>query len=671
MTPADVPDARELSGPSGRRRRSAAGTPGRLRLRRAAGFLIALVLTLLLAFDGGGYDIVIRQEVGLAIWALIALGLAVGAFPRATLSPAAWTALGGFGAFALLNLLAQAWTGSDERTTAELARVLQYGGLVVLAYLALNRYSWRGAALGFATAALVLPFFAVGARLFPGVLHDDVAQALGLDRLSYPLDYWNGVACWGAMAIAVALALSANASRVEVRAAALATVPVSALSVYLTYSRFGVAAVTIAVLAVLAVSRNRWTAVANAIGGGAAAGLAILVTHGQDEIARATGGEGAGTVVLVLLAGAAGCAVWALVTSRAKFDRLRMDPSAARLALGGALVAVVLAAIALNGPLGRAWDDFKNDRAPAASAETERLTTLGGTRYQVWSTAIDAFQGDPWRGIGPGTFEFYWSRHGDSSEFLRDAHSLYIEQAAELGIPGVLALLTALGGLLTAAVQARLRWSRRREIGVGSALIAAFVVFLAYAGVDWMWELGAVGTLAIGGAAVAGAGGLERAGSRQPGPWLRLGLTVGALILAVVQIPGLVSTQRMRDSESDLESGQVAAALDAANDAIDAEPWAASPYATRALALERDGDLAAAAADANDAIDRAPEDWRNHLLLARLEAERGRRREALAELATAHRLAPHDPLLQPTGPDVQVIRRLTGEGAAPTGAGGS
>jgi Flp pilus assembly protein TadD len=104
---------------------------------------------------------------------------------------------------------------------------------------------------------------------------------------------------------------------------------------------------------------------------------------------------------------------------------------------------------------------------------------------------------------------------------------------------------------------------------------------------------------------------------------------------------------------------------------VDAEPWAASPYATRALVLERDGDLVAAAADANDAINRAPEDWRNHLLLARLEAERGRRREALAELATAHKLAPHDPLLQPSGPDVQVIRRLTGEGAAPTGAAGS
>jgi O-antigen ligase len=653
----------------GRRRRKSAATPRRLRARRAAGFVVALSLTLLLAFDGGGYDIVIRQEIGLAIWALIALGLAIGVFPRARLTPATWVALGGFGAFALLNLLAQTWTDSDERTTVELARVLQYGGLVVLAYLALNRYTWRGAALGFAAAALVVPFFAVGARLFPDLLHDDVAQALHLDRLSYPLDYWNGVSCWGSMALAAALALSSNASRVEIRAAALATVPVSALAVYLTYSRFGAAAIAVAVIAAVALSRNRWTAVANALGGAAAAAVAILVTRGQDEIARATGDAGAGTVVLVLIGAAIGCALWALITSRAGFDRVRMDPRAARLSLAGTSLVALLAIVALHGPLNTAWDEFKNDKAPASSGGTVRLSSLGGTRYDVWSTAVDAFEEDPWRGIGPGTFEFYWSQHGTGREFIRDAHSLYIEQAAELGIPGFLALLTAMGGLLWASIQACLQWRRRREIAAGSAVIAAFVVFLVYAGIDWMWELGAIGTLAIGGAAVAGAGGLERAGSRQPGRRLRLGLTVGALIVAAVQVPGLVSTQRIRQSESDLDRGDLSAALDAADQAVDAEPWAASPYATRALVLENSGALAAAAGDARDAIDRAPNDWRNHLLLARLEAEQGSRAAALAQLAQAQRLAPRNPLLLPTSPDVQAIQSLTGSATARGAAG--
>jgi tetratricopeptide (TPR) repeat protein len=175
-----------------------------------------------------------------------------------------------------------------------------------------------------------------------------------------------------------------------------------------------------------------------------------------------------------------------------------------------------------------------------------------------------------------------------------------------------------------------------------------------------MWELGAVGTLAIGGVSVAGAGGLDPAGAAQPGPWLRLGLTVGALLLAAVQVPGLVSTQRSRASERDLDQGRLSAALDAANDAVDAEPWAATPYATRALVLERTGDLPAAASDARDAIDREPANWRNHLLLARIDAERGSRPTALSQLAAARRLAPHNLLLAPTSPEVRTIQALAG-----------
>ena len=160
-----------------------------------------------------------------------------------------WLALGGFASLAALSLLAFNWTASDERTTAELARVIQYLGIVVLCYLALNRHTWHGAAWGFAAAALAVPFFAIGSRLFPDLLVDHVDRILHIDRLSYPLGYWNAVACWGAMAIAIGLSMSAHGSRVALRATTLAPVPVAGLAVYLTYSRFGVAAVLIALLA--------------------------------------------------------------------------------------------------------------------------------------------------------------------------------------------------------------------------------------------------------------------------------------------------------------------------------------------------------------------------------------------------------------------------------------
>jgi hypothetical protein len=665
-----VVDAGRVSS-SRRRRRRDEDAPTRLQARRVAGFAFALALTLLLAFNGGGYDVVIRHQVSLAVWALVALGLGVGVLPRAKLTPACWVALGGFGALAGLTLLSHVWTESDERTTEELARVLEYMGLVVLAYLSLNRYSWRGAAMGFATGALVVPFFAVGARLFPDLLTDHVAAEFGIDRLSYPLDYWNGVACWGAMAAAIGLVLGSNASKSAIRAGALATVPVAVLSVYLTYSRFGVAAMAVAAIAAVAVSRHRWTAGVNGLVAGAGSGLAILVAHGHDQIAHATGDAGAGSVVLVLVAAGVLCAGAAAGTFRAGLDKVRMDVGAARVALVGSIVGVLLLAAALHSPLNRAWDEFKNDKPPAAGGGTGRLTTLGGTRYTVWTTAVDAFKSDPWRGIGPGAFEFYWNEHGKGQEFARDAHSLYIEEGAELGIPGVIALLVALAGLLWAAIQARMRWRRRREIAAGSALIAAFVVFLAYAGIDWMWELGAVGALAIGGVAVAGAGGLERAERWKVGPWTRAAMVVAALLAGAVQVPGLVSTERTRASESALASGDATHARDLADQAITAEDWAASPYVARAQAVERLGNLAEAKRDAQQAIDREPDNWRNRLLMARIEAEQGDRPAARGEIAAARRLAPRNPYLVAFSPYMQQINSLLeggGKAATPPAA---
>jgi tetratricopeptide (TPR) repeat protein len=599
-----------------------------------------------LAFNGGGYDVVIRHQVGLAIWAAIAVGLGAGILPRAKLTPAAWVAVGGFAALAGLTLLAHIWTESDEHTTEELARVLEYAGVVALAFLCLNRYTWRGAAMGFAAAALVLPFFALTARLFPHLITDHLTNGTGADRLSYPFGYWNGVACWGAMAVAIGLTLAANASRFEIRAASLACVPAAAVMVYLSYSRFGAAAVVIAVIAALAFSRHRWTCLANATVAGAGAAAAILVVRAHPEIEHATGSAGGGAVALTVIAIGIVCGVTAYITKRVGLDRIRMERSSARVAIGAGLVASLVIAVAVHGPLGKAWDDFKNEKPPPSSGGTARFTSLGSARYDAWTTALDAFKAHPIDGIGPGSFEYYWSRHG-TADFARDAHTLYLEQAAELGVPGLLAVLAALGGLLVAAIQARAGWERRREVAVGSGLIASFVVFLAYAGVDWMWELGAIGTLAIGGVAVAGAGGFDRASKTPLWLWARVALVLIAVAAGISQVPGLVSTERVRASEAKLAAGEVGQARELADEAIDAEPWAGSPYAARALALEGAGDLTGAKGAVEDAIDRDPYNWRQYLLLARIDARRGDRPGVEAQLRDARRLAPHSIYLAP------------------------
>jgi hypothetical protein len=624
--------------------------PRALLLRRLLDFALAFGLTVFLALDGGGFDVVVRDEVGIVVWAAIAFGFVTGFFPRGRLSTGAWIALGGLGVLTALTAVAHSWTESDEATTLELARVVQYLGIVLLAYLAIDRHSWHSAAAGFASAALVIPFFALGARLFPHLLVDDVARAFHFDRLSYPLNYWNAVSCWGAMAVAVGLCVSAHGPRL-LRAAALAAVPVASLSIYLTFSRFGVMATVIAFLAAFAVSRNRWTLAVNGLVAAGMSAGAILITHQQSEIQNATGNDGAGVVIAILLLGGLACATVAVLSDGA--DGRRLSRRGTRRALGAAALVTVLGAAALHGPISRGWNQFTHSGNPTGS--TARFTSLGGDRYAYWRAAYHAFESDPGRGIGPGSFEFYWSSHGTTSQviLIRNPHSLYLQKLAELGLAGLAAIVVAIAGLLWGAIEARRRWIGESDLAAGAGLLAAFVVFAVYAGVDWMWEMGAIGTLAMGGAAVVGAGGFRRAAPL--GGWARAGLAVAALVAAASLVPSLVSTQRTRASGTALAQGDPERAVQLADDAIRAEPWAASPYAEKALALQVEGRLTEARDEINRAVDHERTNWRWLLIRAQIEGRAGDRTAALVDLVRARSLAPRSPYLQPNSSFVRDV----------------
>ena len=84
-------------------------------------------------------------------------------------------------------------------------------------------------------------------------------------------------------------------------------------------------------------------------------------------------------------------------------------------------------------------------------------TTAGSHRYQYWVAAVHAFESKPLTGIGPGTFQFYWAQHGSLYEFIRNAHSLYLETLAETGVLGGALIVAFLLVLLVAGVARALR----------------------------------------------------------------------------------------------------------------------------------------------------------------------------------------------------------------------
>jgi hypothetical protein len=611
------------------------------RAAQVAAFVGAAGLVLVYALRGGSYDVVAFEEHGLVIWWILAIAFALGLLPRARPSRAAIAlilALVGYAAWTGLSLL---WTQSSERTTQELARVLDYVGLVVLLISTLDRRTWRAAAAGVALAAMLVCALAVGSRLVPSAFGTDyIAHAFHSDRLSYPFGYWNAVAAWAAMTIAIALAWSAHDSSRLRSAISLGFVPVAGATVYLTYSRAGIGGTVLGVVAILAVGRSRIrTAIHLAL---AAAGTAavILVIHRHPQIAHGTGTRGAGIVFTTLLLACAGCAAGAAVTAWARAPRWRIPRRVARPALAVAAL-VVLAGAAVGGPrlVSRGWHSFTRTTATPATADpTGRLGSLSGSRYPLWKVTLRGFDAHPLDGTGAGTLEFWWNQHATDPEFVRDAHNIWLENMEELGMPGLLLIVAvAIAGIVVAAT-GRARARRTTSAGIATAFLAAFLVFLLHASIDWMWESTAVTVLALAGVAAVGARGSAHR-IRVRVPW-RIAAVAVAAIAGLVQLPGLMSASAIRKSQADERAGNTSGALAWAKEAISDEPWSASAYEQRGLVLEAAGRYTPAADDLTQAISREPTNFSHPLLLARIDTERGQLAAASHELARARMLRP-------------------------------
>ena len=105
-----------------------------------------------------------------------------------------------------------------------------------------------------------------------------------------------------------------------------------------------------------------------------------------------------------------------------------------------------------------------------------------GDRPAYWTVALADASEHVVLGSGAGSFDDYWLAHRPIPAYVRDAHNLYLETAAELGILGLALLVVALGAPLVAAARAR----DRRLVTTAAG---AYVAFLVHAGLDWDWEM--------------------------------------------------------------------------------------------------------------------------------------------------------------------------------------
>lgn len=138
--------------------------------------------------------------------------------------------------------------------------------------------------------------------------------------------------------------------------------------------------------------------------------------------------EGGRATALALLAGT--LAAWLL-------NRRLAGPVAGRLCIGVAAGAALYAAVFIGMPLALGL--------PAGDSPMQRLQVVAGddARWYLWGLAMDALRAQPWWGVGP--------MHLAHLPNLKAAHphNVYLQWAAEWGLPMTLLALGWAGGWMT------------------------------------------------------------------------------------------------------------------------------------------------------------------------------------------------------------------------------
>jgi tetratricopeptide (TPR) repeat protein len=403
--------------------------------------------------------------------------------------------------------------------------------------------------------------------------------------------------------------------------------------------------------------------------------------------------------------------VGAVVAAGAALERRRtLSPvAAARVhrALAAVAVALLVALVAggwaaVGNPVTRArhaWDTFKSPRGYAANSTGSRLTSgLGSSRYDFYRVALDEFAAHPLLGIGADNFAEPYLAHGRSSETPRYPHSVEMRTLVQTGLVGALLAVVGLGAALLAAWRALAQRHPDAALAraVAAAAVAGFAYWVVHGSFDWFWEFAGLGAPAfallglacalaprpavaedsstagdpgtvssfsdpyqsIPSEALPPAGRSSRAdalGRRSRWP---IALGAAAALAAIVSLtaPWLSSLEVESAARTWVRApAQAYARLD---HAAQLNPLSDEPYVVAGTIALRLGELARADHEFALALGRTPGEAYATLERGAIASTSGNRREALALLERAVRLAPRDPLTRAALAEVRGGRRV-------------
>jgi O-antigen ligase len=571
-------------------------------------------LVAVVAWSAGGFyprtwgALLLLDAIAIASVAIVATTVEVGVAARTVL-----LALVGF---AVWQLISRAWAVSPDATILEAERTLVYAGAVAAALLVVTRDRAEALVLGV--------LWSSGVVTLGGLAEHVLGSGVPNDRLELPIGYANAAGILAAVALLLGLGLASD-GRAARRALAAGLTPPAAVALYLSLSRGAVLA-TLLGLAVLAATTRPPGRLGSTALVGAPACVTVLLAWWAGRFGE-RGVSFSEALSLAVLACLALVAAW--LAARPPRVPLPRVSGRAAVGVGLALAVFILAAIVVGGA--REVRVARSAPASQQGAPDRLLTTSTSFRSDYWGVAVEMVRDHPLAGAGAGGFERTWLRERPALLFVRDAHDLYLETAAEVGAVGLALLLLALLAPLAGV-------GRAVREPAGSAALAAYVALLAHAVLDWDWELPAVTfcTLFLG-VALARLG--DRGERRRLRARSRSVLLVVAAALGGFAILVHVGNGALADAQDALDRGDTALARRDAARAQRFAPWAAEPWQLLGEADLADGRLAAARHHFRHALDDDPGSWDAWLDLA-LVTRGEERARALKRAVELNPLAP-------------------------------
>jgi O-Antigen ligase/Tetratricopeptide repeat len=568
-----------------------------------------------LAWSSGGYfprtwgAVLLVEAIAVAAVAILAARVEVGTN--------ALLVVVGLVVLVLWQLASRAWAVDPDATVLEAERTLVYAGAAAASFLVVSKRR----APDLVTGVLV----GTGAATVGGLLEYVLGGGAPSDRLEAPVGYANTAGILATTTLVLGLGLAAEGPS-RSRALGAALCPPAAAALYLSLSRGSVLVAALG-LAVLVLTVRSSSGLGRMAFAALPTGGAVVLTVGAGELDApgATAGELASLFALAGLATTA--AVLAVRTPRIPTFGISRRTALAACGAAALLVAVALVSLGVR----EVREQNRKAQAQHQSTPGRLLVTSTSFRTEYWDVAGGMVEDAMPLGEGAGGFTRIWLRDRPTLLYVRDAHNLYLETLAELGLVGLAALLVVLGTPLVAA---------RRVIGdpVARAALAAYVALLAHAAIDWDWELPAVTlcTLLLGVALVrAGGAGASRPVTASG----RAVLASAALVLGVVAVVAHAGNGATAEANDALDRGDAVTARREADRARTFMPWAAEPWQLLGEAELAAGRLEAGRRHLRRATTEDPRSWSAWLSLA-LATDGPERSRALERARALNPLAP-------------------------------